>query len=243
MRLPFGSRSHDVEQLRATMAHLAPTTNVAGIAAALAWPERRAEHAVREWERLEPMRVAYDPLSRTVRRLGPEPAAVSAPTTAVPGAAPPAPGSSASVTAAPPPPPKTWTAPVNCRSCGTPMEATGTGSGLFCPSCGRLSSYRSATAPPPLPTGPRPATTTAPAVETGTGHAVSDRKAQEMFAAWATAGAIPCPRCRAALRHDGVGKYRCSACGESVRFLGENGVPATAPAAPTMAKPVAPPAA
>jgi predicted RNA-binding Zn-ribbon protein involved in translation (DUF1610 family) len=242
MRLPFGSRSHDIEQLRATMPHLAPSTSVAGIAAALSWTERRTEQAVREWERLQPMQIAFDPLSRTVRRLGAPPALVPTPPSPSELSAPTSAPSAPTVgTAAAPPPPKSWVPPMNCRSCGTPMEPTGTGTGRFCPTCGRLSSYRSATAPPPLPAGPRPATAPTavgpPSVETSTGHSISDRKAQEMFAAWATAGAIPCPRCRAALRHDGVGKYRCAACGESVRFLGENGVPV--PSAPAAAPPAA----
>ncbi|MCI4320772.1 MAG: hypothetical protein L3K18_04370 [Thermoplasmata archaeon] len=228
MRFPFGSRSHDLDQLRATLPHLGRSTTVAGLAAALTWNERRVERTVREWERLEPMRVAFEPLSRSIRLLGvpPSPPVASAPgdasTAAMAAPAAEAPGPVAA------PPRSRWEV-VNCRSCGTPMEPTGTGSGLFCPSCGRLASAHSSTALPPLPSGPKPpatpASTGAPTVETSTGHAVSDRKSQEMFAAWATASPIPCPRCRAALRHDGVGKYRCSACGESVKFVGENGVP------------------
>jgi len=229
MRFPFGSRSHDLDQLRATLPHLGRSTTVAGLAAALTWNERRVERTVREWERLEPMRVAFDPLSRSVRLLGvpPPPTPPPAPADA-PSATAAVPTQEAAAAAVVPLMRSRWEA-VNCRSCGTPMEPTGTGSGLFCPSCGRLASARSSTALPPLPTGPKtpvaPAALGAPTVETSTGHAVSDRKSQEMFAAWATARPIPCPRCHAALRHDGVGKYRCSACGESVRFSGENGVP------------------
>jgi predicted RNA-binding Zn-ribbon protein involved in translation (DUF1610 family) len=239
MRFLFASRSHDVEQLRVTLPHLGRSATVAGVAAALSWKERRVERSVREWERLEPMRVAFDPLSRSIRLLGPAPSAPPVtPAAAEPASAPP-------YVVAPPAPaavPKSWAEPVNCRSCGTPMEPTGTGSGLFCPSCGRLASARPTSSAPSLPTGPAPpapaGSANAPSIETSSGHAVSDRKAQEMFAAWATARPIPCPRCRSGLRHDGVGRYRCPACGESVTFLGENGA---APRAPT--PPLAPPAA
>jgi DNA-directed RNA polymerase subunit RPC12/RpoP len=230
MRFPFGSRSHDLDQLRATLPHLGRSTTVAGLAAALTWNERRVERTVREWERLEPMRVAFDPLSRSVRLLGvPAPPTMPAQAPADAPNAPAAVPTVEAVTAAVAPPTRPRWEAVNCRSCGTPMEPTGTGSGLFCPSCGRLASGRPSTALPPLPSGPKtplaPSPSGAPTVETSTGHAVSDRKSQEMFAAWATARPIPCPRCRAPLRHDGVGKYRCSACGESVRFSGENGAP------------------
>jgi predicted RNA-binding Zn-ribbon protein involved in translation (DUF1610 family) len=243
MQFPFGSRSRDLDQLRQTLPHLGTSSTVPGIAAALSWNERRVERTVREWERLEPMRVAYDPLSRSVRLLGPT-------------AAPAAPGVAATVTApvvtAPSPPPaavlpRAWGGGVNCRSCGTAMEPTGTGSGLFCPGCGRLASGHHATAPPPLPVAapappkpaaaPGPAPSGAPAITTGTGHAVSDRKAQEMFAAWATAQPIPCPRCRVPLRHNGVGQYKCPCCGETARFVGEGGAPrvSTPPLAPPAA--------
>ncbi|HKV90185.1 MAG TPA: hypothetical protein VJQ43_03195 [Thermoplasmata archaeon] len=234
MRFPFVTRSHDVEQLRATLPHLGPSSTVAGVAAALTWNERRVERAVREWERVEPMRVAFDPLSRSIRLLGarlptahppPAPAAASMDRPSAPVASAPTPAS---------PTPKSWAAPVNCRSCGSLMEPTGTGTGLFCPNCGRLASLPPAAGPHSAPAGPpgsSPAGPTAPGVSTGTGHAVSDRKAQEMFAAWATARPIPCPRCRSPLRHDGVGKYRCAGCGETVRFSGENGIrPEPAPA-------------
>ncbi|HEV8050215.1 MAG TPA: hypothetical protein VGP88_06440 [Thermoplasmata archaeon] len=237
----FGSRARDVEQLRQTLPHLTPSTTIAALAAALSWNDRRAEKAVREWERLEPMRVAYDPLTRSVRLLRPaalsvEPTAAPTPTAAPAAAAPP--------TALP----RAFREVVNCRSCGTAMEPTGTGSGLFCPACGRLSSGHHAAAPPPLPAPPAPTPrpvvapppptgANGPSVATGTGHSLSDRKAQEMFAAWATAQPIPCPRCRTPLRHHGVGEYRCPGCGETARFVGESAEP-VAPRTP-----LAPPAA
>jgi predicted RNA-binding Zn-ribbon protein involved in translation (DUF1610 family) len=243
MQFPFGVRSRDVDQLRQTLPHLGPSSSLSGIAAALSWNERRVERTVREWERLEPMRVAYDPLSRSVRLLGVAAVVPPAPLPPPPPVAAPAPSPAADL-------PRSWGGGVNCRSCGTKMEPTGTGSGLFCPGCGRLaSSHRSGT-PPPLPVAapapPKPSTAPslaspsppgAPAVATGTGHAVSDRKAQEMFAAWATAQPIPCPRCRVPLRHNGVGQYRCPGCGETARFVGETGP--TRPAAPTLAPPAA----
>ncbi|HXQ93743.1 MAG TPA: hypothetical protein VN864_01025 [Thermoplasmata archaeon] len=243
----FGSRARDVEQLRQTLPHLTQHTTMAALAAALSWTERRAEKAVREWERLEPMKVAYDPLIRSVRLLRPEPPAPNA--LATHPAAGPAPTTPAADVPAPVALPRAWREVVNCRSCGTAMEPTGTGSGLFCPGCGRLSSGHHSTAPPPLPAAPAPppmrsaapspsaSGPNGPAVATGTGHSLSERKAQEMFAAWATAQPIPCPRCRTPLRHHGVGEYRCPGCGETARFVGES----AAPVAP--APPLAPPAA
>jgi hypothetical protein len=249
MQFPFGVRSRDVDQLKQTLPHLGPSSTLSGLAAALSWNERRVERTVREWERLEPMRVAYDPLSRSVRLLGIPPSVTPVPGPATPRLASP-------VAEAPTPAaalPRSWGGGVNCRSCGTAMEPTGTGSGLFCPGCGRLSSGHLPTAPPKLPVAsppksaappaaPEPPRTSAssgaaPSVATGTGHAVSDRKAQEMFAAWATAQPIPCPRCRTPLRHNGVGQYTCTGCGESARFV-RDGVAARAPS-PPMAPPAA----
>jgi predicted RNA-binding Zn-ribbon protein involved in translation (DUF1610 family) len=234
MQFPFGRRSHDLDQLRATLPRLGSSASVAGVAAALSWNERRVEKAVREWERLEPMRVAYNPLSRTVRLLG-TPAPSPAPVVA--GAAP----VDTSPSNSPPPTaiPRAWTAVLNCRSCGSPMEPTGTGSGSFCPGCGRLSSGHSTIAPPPLPAAPATPSIPSggPKVATSTGHEVSDRKAQEMFAAWATSRPIPCPRCRTALRHDGVGQYKCPGCGEAVRFAGHSAN--SAPVGPALAPPAA----
>ncbi|MFI5415002.1 MAG: hypothetical protein ACHQ16_04970 [Candidatus Lutacidiplasmatales archaeon] len=232
MQFPFGSRSHDLGQLRATLPHLGTSASVAGLAAALSWNERRVERTVREWERVEPMRVAFDPLTRTVRLLGvPTPTPPTVPVAApVPERAEPSPTRT----------PRAWgVSAANCRSCGTPMEPTGTGSGLFCPGCGRLAAGHGTGAPPPLPVSAAPTTPTsiAPRVETRTGHAVSDRKAQEMFAAWATSRPIPCPRCRTALRHDGVGQYKCPGCGEAIRFDGQGTNPV--PPAPVMAPPAA----
>ncbi|MCI4326495.1 MAG: hypothetical protein L3K16_02505 [Thermoplasmata archaeon] len=249
MQFPFGVRSRDLVQLKQTLPHLGASSTLSGLAAALSWNERRVERTVREWERLEPMRVAYDPLSRSVRLLGvPPPVIPAVAAAATPAAAP--------VPADVPTPavvlPRSWGGKVNCRSCGTAMEPTGTGSGLFCPGCGRLSSGHLPTAPPKLPAPPPPSATASPVpiaprtssppvsaatITTGTGHAVSDRKAQEMFAAWATAQPIPCPRCRTPLRHNGVGQYKCSGCGESARFVSD-GVAARAPSPP-----LAPPAA
>lgn len=242
MQFPFGGRSHDLGQLRATLPHLGTSASIAGLAAALSWNERRVEKTVREWERVEPMRVAFDPLTRTVRLLGarapPVAPAPAAPTSSVSTPLPPAAEPTPTRT------PKAWGgAAVSCRSCGTPMAPTGTGSGLFCPGCGRLAAGHGTGAPPPLPVAPAPAsapttpTSIAPRVETRTGHAVSDRKAQEMFAAWATSRPIPCPRCRTALRHDGVGQYKCPGCGEAIRFDAQ-GVSPVAPA-PPMAPPAA----
>jgi predicted RNA-binding Zn-ribbon protein involved in translation (DUF1610 family) len=236
MQFPFGVRSHDIDQVRATLPHLGTSASVAGLAAALSWNERKVERTVREWERLEPMRVAFDPLTRSVRLLGvPAPP----PPPAAPAAAPPtAPAPAAS---SPTLTPRAWGGVVNCRSCGTPMEPTGTGSGLFCPGCGRLAAGRGSASPPPLPNAapaaPVPPSPGAPKVETRTGQTVSDRKSQEMFAAWATARPIPCPRCRTALRHDGVGQYRCPGCGEAVRFDGRGATPA--PTGPALAPPAA----
>jgi predicted RNA-binding Zn-ribbon protein involved in translation (DUF1610 family) len=177
------------------------------------------------------MRVAFDPLSRTVRLLGVPPASPAVPVT-------PAMSEASTVSSPAAATPRAWGGVVNCRSCGTPMEPTGTGSGLFCPGCGRLAGGHATSAPRLPGAAPSPAPPSgAPKVETGTGHAVSERKAQEMFAAWATSRPIPCPRCRTALRHDGVGQYKCPGCGETVRFGAPSSPPA--PVGPVVAPPAA----
>ena len=57
---------------------------------------------------------------------------------------------------------------------------------------------------------------------------LSDRKSQEMFAAWVTNRPIPCPKCRTPLRHRGISVYGCPSCGQQVRFP-TPGTPAVPP--------------
>jgi len=207
----FGPSPQDLERLRATVRSLG-TTSVPGLAAALAWRERKAEKLLaHELDRVgTPLQ--YDPGRRVVRwALPPAPApAASSPDPApppLPNAAPRGPTPTLTPTGL-----KTL-----CPTCRVPLLATGSASLHVCPQCGRLSSSRLATGgEPAAPPRAAPAVPTASPV--GGTTSLSDRRAQELFAAWVTSSPIACPKCRTPLRHGGVGEYTCPACGQTVAF-------------------------
>ena len=220
MRWFGGPSRQDQEQVLSTL-HSLGSTSVPGLAAALSWPERRTQRALEEALRDGSQPVRYDPVTRAVRWLA-APLPAAPPTPAAPRPAPVAPTSAVHEL------PAAWGAKARCPSCQTPLQPTGTGTGYFCPQCGRLTSAGAARAaepppPPPLPNGPPTA----------------DRRSQELLAAWVTARPIPCPRCRTTLRHRGVAEYVCPACGHQVRFERTTALPAPTGAA-LSAPPVAP---
>jgi predicted RNA-binding Zn-ribbon protein involved in translation (DUF1610 family) len=223
----FGPSPQDLQHLRSTVESLG-TTTVPGLAAALSWRERKTQKVLaRELER-PGTPVVYDPGRHTVRWARPPPDL----------SAPPAPVR-APVAAAVRPPLPSAPGPVMtpaglktlCPSCKVPLQSTGTASLAVCPSCGRLSSVRTGTSalgresPPAEPRPPAPATPSGTTAGDA-GAPLSDRRSQELFAAWVNAQPIPCPKCRTPLRHRGVSEYACPSCGQMVRF------PSTTAAAP-----------
>lgn len=220
----FGPSEQDLQRLRATVQSLG-TASVPGLAAALAWRERKIERLLAHELARAGTPLAYDPGRRTVRW------AKSSPTS--PTRNPENPTSTARSFA-----PRTPPAPAPvltqlglktlCPSCHVPLQATGSGSLAVCPQCGRLSSTRIGTTVAPADPKPAPASTAGP----GPPPSLPDRRSQELFAAWLTARPIPCPKCRTPLKHRAVSEYVCPACGQTVVFpkTGELGRP-TPPAA------------
>jgi predicted RNA-binding Zn-ribbon protein involved in translation (DUF1610 family) len=216
----FGGRSRaQRDHVYATLRSLGPTT-VDGLAAALSWSVRRTDRVLRDAQgRPEGAALRYDRVAGTVAwnlpaapLAAPAPSARAAPMTAA---------------AAAPTLPKSWGASPRCPSCQIALEPTGTG-GLFCSHCGRLApaaaSSRVAPAPSLAPVPPVRSPPTGPAPKAPD---VSERRAQEMFAAWVTAQPIPCPKCRTPLRHRGVASYGCPACGAQIAFEKTKGVPSS----------------
>jgi uncharacterized Zn finger protein (UPF0148 family) len=210
----FGPSASDLEHLRSTVRALG-TTSVPGLSAALSWRERKTEKLLAHELARPNSPIVYDPARRTVRW-------------AVPALEIPAP---------PPPTPATISAPRSfgtpyapapvytpaglktlCPHCQVALQSTGSAGLVVCPGCGRLSSARSGAvsssapvaAPPPPPAAVIPGPT---AMVSGT-----DRKSQELFAAWVTNQPIPCPKCRTPLRHRGIREYGCPSCGQQIRF-------------------------
>ena len=207
MRWFTGRSMRDREHLIQTLRSLGPTS-VAGLSAALSWPERRTERVLEDAARNDPT-LRYDVARRTVALSAPGPApAVAAPSVPAPSAPAPTP---------PPALPKSWGASAKCPACQVAYLPTGTGAQLYCPQCGRLAGLRSPVSRPADPpesaarSGATPGPVGAPTIG-------SDRRSQEMFAAWVTAQPIPCPKCRTPLRHHGVAEYACPACGARVAF-------------------------
>ncbi len=223
----FGGRSRaQREHVFATLRSLGPTTTVDGLAAALSWSPRRTDRVLRDVAaQPEGAAIRYDRMAGTVSWALP-----TAPATA------PSPGAPAPSPSAPSIPalPRSWGASPKCPSCQVALEPTGTG-GMFCPHCGRLAPAVASSRPSaPAPAVGAPPTPSAPAGPS-TPHRptdLSDRKAQEMFAAWVTASPIPCPKCRTPLRHRGVASYGCPACGAQIAFERSKGVPAATGSAP-----------
>ena len=213
MRL-FGGRSHDDrEHLVQTLRSLGPTS-VGGLSAALSWSPRRTERAVREAARWGNGAIDYDPRTGRVAFLRLAPPA-PAPSPSVP--APPPPSPRRSDAASPPPLPRSWGASAKCPTCEIPYVSTGSGAGVYCPQCGRLSYGPSGSVGAGSQNGAADATVRPPSLAPATTLG-EDRRSQELFAAWVTARPMPCPKCRTTLRHKGIGQYACPACGAQVAF-------------------------
>jgi uncharacterized Zn finger protein (UPF0148 family) len=223
----FGPSSSDLEHLRSAVRALG-TTSVPGLAAALSWREKKTEKLL-AYELARPNSpVLYDPSRRSVR-WG---AAVTLPAPVATASVAPNASPSAPANAARAPAPVFTPAGLKtlCPHCHVALQSTGSAGLVVCPQCGRLSSARSggvasassasavpSAAPPPSPSPARSAERTAPGPPA---TSPSDRRSQELFAAWVTNQPIPCPKCRTPLRHRGVSEYSCPACGQMVRFPG-----------------------
>jgi predicted RNA-binding Zn-ribbon protein involved in translation (DUF1610 family) len=230
----FGPSADDLEHLRATVQSLG-TTSVPGLSAALSWRERKTEKVLAHELARPGSPIAYEPARRLVRWAKAPPA---------PAPPPPAPDVLApGLARAPGPIPPTQVGgafKTLCPTCHVPLIPSGSGSLAVCPQCGRLASARTSAATPAAPpaaTAPR----SAPAPGAPSSVALTDRRAQEMFAAYVTSRPIPCPKCRTPLRHHGVSEYACPSCGQQIRFPKPGGagapVPPTAPVAPPAAPP------
>lgn len=226
----FGPSEQDLERLRTTVQSLG-TTSVPGLAAALSWRERKTERLLAHELARPGTPVTYDPGRRMVRwALPPAPLA--------PAAAPAAPDTGRSAALRPPPAPTPVFTPIGlktlCPSCHVALQTTGSGGLAVCPKCGRLSSAHSAArvaggvssapaaltppaAPPSVPSA-RASPLSAASNPTASPASLSDRRQQELFAAWVNAKPIPCPKCRTPLRHRGVSEYACPSCGHRVQF-------------------------
>jgi uncharacterized Zn finger protein (UPF0148 family) len=222
----FAPSASELDHLRSAVKALGITT-VPGLAAALSWRQHKTEKLLAHELGQPNTPLVYDPARRTVRwaaALVPPAASVASP------AASPAPATrSFRTTPSAPAPVYTPTGlKTLCPHCHVALQSTGSAGLVVCPSCGRLSSARGATgAPGPVTRRPAPVASAAPAPATPG----SDRRSQEMFAAWLTNQAIPCPKCRTPLRHRGVSEYSCPACGQQVRFPNPHEKPAPVPVA------------
>jgi uncharacterized Zn finger protein (UPF0148 family) len=215
----FGPSAQDLERLRATVQSLG-TTSVPGLAAALGWRERKAEKLLAHELQRPGASIVYDPGRRVVRWALPPPA--SAP--AVSPARPTATDSSPALPRAPSPVLTPVGLKTLCPACHVPLMATGSASLAVCPQCGRLASARASAAEPPV-SAPRASPPVSSAPAGGVATPLSDRRSQELFAAYVTSGPIACPKCRTPLKHRGIGEYACPACGHVVSFPKQNPVP------------------
>ena len=224
----FGPSEQDLERLRSTVQSLG-ATSVPGLAAALSWRERKAEKLLAHELARPNTPLVYEPGRRVVRWATATPPA-SAPEAPPTAAAP-------SIRLAPrtprgPPPVLSGSGfKTLCPSCHVALMPTGSASLAVCPQCGRLASPRTASeeAPKPAPEAPTP-------VAAGSGPApssLSDRRSQELFAAYVTSKSLACPKCRTPLRHRGLSEYLCPNCGQSVRFPKAAELPTGAPTPPT----------
>ena len=239
MSLLFRPSEHDRQALQSAVRSLQETT-VAGLAAALSWRTRKVERLLVD-ELTRPGTVmAYDPARRVVRWAPPVPVTWSAP----PPATAPAPDARRPVDlgpalAAPLPVFRSGGLRAQCPSCHVTLVASTSSSLDVCPQCGRLFSSRAATASrPEIDRAPAPTTSNEPAHASTT--IGSDRRSQELLAAYVTAQPIPCPRCRTHLRHKAFSEYACPSCGETVRF-GATGAPSNAGAPKMAGHPPSPP--
>jgi len=231
----FRRSSDDLGLLRSTVESLG-ATSVPGLAAALAWRERRTERALVEELARPGTPLTYDPALRVVRwapLIVEAPAPVPQPDLAPPPVGTPhsAPTLHPTLTAA--------GARLTCPSCHVPLVAASSGSLVVCPKCGRLATTRSRE-----PSSPAPDRATESSSTPVHGPAsLPDRRSQEMFAAYVTSRPIPCPRCRTPLRHKGLSEYACPSCGETVRFGSSPPSTGSAPSRSTPTPAAIPPAA
>jgi predicted RNA-binding Zn-ribbon protein involved in translation (DUF1610 family) len=217
MSLLFRPSEHDRQALQSAVRSLQETT-VAGLAAALSWRTRKVERLLVD-ELTRPGTVmAYDPARRVVRWAPPVSTVWSAPPpTSVEAPVPPRQVDLGPTLAAPPPVFRYGGLRAQCPSCHVALVGSTSASLDVCPQCGRLFSSRAATTARPegeRPSGPKTPTESARPPTT----VYSDRRSQELLAAYVTAQPIPCPKCHTHLRHRGVSEYSCPSCGETVRF-------------------------
>ena len=234
----FRSSSRDLETLRTTICSLRETT-VPGLAAALSWRPRKVEKLLVEELTRPGTAMAYDPSRRVVRWVPvtsalwhvPPPGAAAPPATAPPAPPPPVrPKVDLGPALNAPPPVMTGKGlRSECPSCHVTLAASTSPSLSVCPRCGRLFSPRS------LPTVHSAESHDGPSAGPGVGPTASrtDRRSQELLAAYMSAKPIPCPRCRTALRHRGLSEYGCPSCGEVVRFRADSVVVSDVGSSPT----------
>lgn len=225
----FGRTDEELERLR-TAVRMLGTTSVPGLSVALSWREHKTEKLLAMELARPGTQVIYEPGRRLVRFAHPIP--MPPPAISVP-----APPVVAEAGALPPrPAPLVLRGSVlkaQCPSCHVALLPTGSTNLSVCPECGRLSSERTSEpatpAPPPV----------APVSGDGGSRppiAMTDRRSQEMFAAYVTSRPIPCPKCRTPLRHHGVSEYVCPSCGQLIRFPAAVG-PGTVVTAPPLPQP------
>ncbi len=226
MPLLFRTSERDRQTLQQTVRSLHEAT-VPALAAALSWRPRKVERLLVDELTRPGTSMAYDPARRVVRWAPPVSVVWSDPP---PTATPPTPRPRVDLgptLAAPPPVLRSGGLHAQCPSCHVPLVAAASLSLNVCPDCGRLFSSRTATstaasaAPAPAaPSAPSEAAVApaVPAPARPSGPSYSDRRSQELLAAYVTASPIPCPRCRTPMRHRGVSEYACPSCGETVRF-------------------------
>jgi hypothetical protein len=208
----FGRTDEELERLRAAVRMLG-TTSVPGLSAALSWREHKTEKLLAVELGRPGTQVIYEPSRRLVRFAHP-PAPEPPPPVETPAPVPILPEAGA---LPPRPAPLVLKGSVlraQCPTCHVPLLSTGSTNLSVCPECGRLSTERAPDAAAPAPPvvavagdgGSRPPT------------ALTDRRSQELFAAYVTSRPIPCPKCRTPLRHRGVSEYVCPSCGQLIRF-------------------------
>lgn len=217
----FGPSLSERSQVVRTLHALGPTS-VEGLAAALSWTPRKTERLVSTLARRSEGGVWYPPERREVR-IGPPNLEAPSPPEAhgMPQATAPTPPPSPSTLSSSSPALPTRGAGVGtCPKCTGPMEMVGDGASRVCVRCGHIGLLPRAVVPSGSTNAPPPATLPGPG---------GDRKSQEMLAAYVTSRPIPCPRCRSPLRHEGLGTFRCGACGEAVLFPPSTASPASPP--------------
>ncbi len=220
MSLLFRPSERDRQTLQATVRSLREAT-VPALATALAWRTRKVERLLVDELTRPGTSMAYDPARRVVRWAPPVSVVWSDPPPTATAPTPRAPVDLGPTLPAPPPVVRSGGLRAQCPSCHVALAASASSSLNVCPQCGRLFSSRTAGA---SADGASPTAAAPVAAGRPTGPSYSDRRSQELLAAYVTSSPIPCPRCRTHMRHRGVSEYSCPSCGESVRF-GTSGTP------------------